>query len=118
LVFDFDILRKTGLHWAVMRNHKEIVKLLIRGGAHLTARDEIGRTPLYMAAKKRHLESAIELINAGTQVISSSMPEESILKSTEDPLMLALLKRTCCAQVTVKLSVKPRFYYNEWKKNL
>lgn len=117
LVFDFDILKKTGLHWAVMRNHKDITKLLIREGAVLTAKDEIGRTPLYIAAVKGHLEAAKELLLAGTPVISCSTKEESILKVSNDPSMVTLLKKAVIAQANLKLVVKPKDYYREWKNS-
>ena len=44
-------MKKTALHWAIRRNHFEIVKLLLEYGADIDARDSKGQTPLIYAAK-------------------------------------------------------------------
>lgn len=49
LIFDFDNIFMTGLHWAAKRDHPKIVQVLIDYGADVDARDIIGRTPLYFA---------------------------------------------------------------------
>ena len=51
LVYDFDILHQTGLHWAAKRNKPEIIKYLISRGAIVDAKDIANRTPLIVASK-------------------------------------------------------------------
>mmetsp|Transcript_24416 Transcript_24416/g.17168 ORF Transcript_24416/g.17168 Transcript_24416/m.17168 type:complete len:98 (+) Transcript_24416:641-934(+) len=48
-VFDIDDLSLTALHWAVKRNHLEIMKILIKKGAIVNCFDMLNRTPLYLA---------------------------------------------------------------------
>jgi len=49
LVFDFDDVGLTGLHWAVKRNYLDLIKLLYRKGAIINSSDIMQRTPLYLA---------------------------------------------------------------------
>lgn len=54
LVHEYDKLQLTALHWAAMRNHIEIVKLLLDNGAKIDCFDVLGRTPLYLAGKMKN----------------------------------------------------------------
>ncbi|EAS01945.2 ankyrin domain protein (macronuclear) [Tetrahymena thermophila SB210] len=51
LVFDFDYIYQTALHWATKRNHYQIVDILIKNGADVNQKDIMGRTPLFFALK-------------------------------------------------------------------
>ena len=56
LVYDFDILHQTGLHWAAKRNKPEIIKFLISKGALVDSRDIANRTPLIVASKWENIK--------------------------------------------------------------
>ncbi|EAS03144.2 ankyrin domain protein (macronuclear) [Tetrahymena thermophila SB210] len=49
LVYDFDYVYMTALHWACKRGHCQVARMLIQQGADVDAKDLIGRTPLYFA---------------------------------------------------------------------
>ncbi|KAL4477297.1 hypothetical protein ABPG73_003423 [Tetrahymena malaccensis] len=49
LVYDFDYVYMTALHWACKRGHCQVAGMLIKQGADVDAKDLIGRTPLYFA---------------------------------------------------------------------
>ncbi|KAL4493423.1 hypothetical protein ABPG72_007431 [Tetrahymena utriculariae] len=49
LVYDFDYVYMTALHWACKRGHCQVAGMLIQQGADVDAKDLIGRTPLYFA---------------------------------------------------------------------
>ena len=51
LVYDFDNVKQTCLHWAAKRNKPEIIKVLLHFGAYIDAKDSGNRTPLYLASK-------------------------------------------------------------------
>ncbi|ABK44143.1 Ankyrin repeat-like protein [Magnetococcus marinus MC-1] len=55
----------TALHLAVMQGHVEMVKLLLAVGADATLADEIGNTPLHVAAFKNELACAEALLGSG-----------------------------------------------------
>lgn len=55
LVYEFDHVGETPLHWAAKRNRVEVVKLLISYGSKVNARDMGGRTALFLACKSNHL---------------------------------------------------------------
>ena len=53
---------------AVSRNDADQVTKLIEAGAYVDAWDEEGRTPLFLAARAGHTESAIALVEGGAQI--------------------------------------------------
>jgi len=55
IVYEYDHVGETALHWAAKRNRVENVKLLIQSGAKINARDMGGRTPLFLACKNNNL---------------------------------------------------------------
>lgn len=63
LVFDFDSVKQTPLHWAVKRGYAEVVEALLRAGAKLDAMDLMGQTPLFLAAKHSFVEVVKLLIS-------------------------------------------------------
>ena len=50
--------RYTPLHWAAFKGHTDIVRLLLGAVADPSQRDHQGMTPLVMAWRKRHKETA------------------------------------------------------------
>jgi ankyrin repeat protein len=63
----FDSLGKTPLHYAVAKEHFDVVEALIRAGANVNAHDErvIGDTPLGDCAKSGSFEMIRRLLDAG-----------------------------------------------------
>lgn len=55
LVFDFDNGYMSALHWACRRGNQDIVQVLLDHHANINAQDIIGRTPLFFAAKYKHI---------------------------------------------------------------
>lgn len=55
------------LHYAVLRQRPEMVRLLVELGANLDAADERDNTPLILAAKNGHLEIARYLLGKGAK---------------------------------------------------
>jgi len=53
---------------AVSRNDATRVVELVKAGAYVDAWDEEGRTPLFLAARAGHTESAIALVEGGAQI--------------------------------------------------
>lgn len=55
----------TPLHTAAYWNHPEIVRLLVGGGAGVSAQNQWGQTPVHLAAVCGYAEVAEELLDAG-----------------------------------------------------
>lgn len=49
LVYEFDALMMTGLHWACKRGLTEVAQKLLYRGADPDAQDIVARTPMYIA---------------------------------------------------------------------
>ena len=68
LVYQFDDIGMTGLHWACKRGCQEVGIELIKSKAHLNAEDILHRTPLYFAIQSRSLKLVQALIHHGCQL--------------------------------------------------
>ena len=51
LVYDYDHVHQTALHWAAKRDHPKIVKVLLDHGSYIDCKDFGKRTPLFLASK-------------------------------------------------------------------
>jgi ankyrin repeat protein len=60
--------QRTGLHTAAINGNLQIVAILIKAGARIDPRDNLGNTPLEYAADHGHLELANLLMDVGAQV--------------------------------------------------
>ena len=54
LVFEFDELKQTALHWAVKKNHLTCVRILIESKALVDSLDILGHPPIYYAIEARN----------------------------------------------------------------
>ena len=62
LIYEFDYLHLTALHWASKRNRTECAEELIRLRAYVNAQDMYGRTPLYYAIQNKNLVLVYQLL--------------------------------------------------------
>jgi ankyrin repeat protein len=81
----------TALHWAVERDDVEMVDLLIRGGARVTAKTREGVTPLQLAATNGSAAMIDRLLKAGAQV------NEPVTAVRDTALMMAARTGTAAA---------------------
>ena len=58
----------TALHWAVCKNHADVVQVLIDAGADIVAKDVEGRSPLHFACISGSLNFVKLLVRAGAGV--------------------------------------------------
>lgn len=73
----------TALHWAVERDDVELTDVLIRAGAHVTARTREGVTPLQLAAMNGSAPIIDRLLKAGAD------PNAALTPSGDTALMMA-----------------------------
>jgi ankyrin repeat protein len=65
-----DVIKRTPLHYAVARGHKDIAEFLLSNGADINARDFKGQTPLDIAMNQRRKDIVDLLIAKGATVPS------------------------------------------------
>lgn len=75
---------KTPLFWAVSRGHPEAIRLLVKAGAALEARDKRGQTALHWAVFKDQRDAAEQLLALGADVNAPATKRDH-----ETPLMYA-----------------------------
>ena len=56
LVYSFDFMNKTALHWAILRNKTECAKFLILKQSYINARDALNKHALYYAIQNKNPE--------------------------------------------------------------
>ena len=62
LVYEYDNFRLTALHWAVIREHRAVVDVLIEWGSFINATDIYERTPLYYAIRNQSVYMVFEML--------------------------------------------------------
>ncbi|KAG2824994.1 hypothetical protein PC116_g13467 [Phytophthora cactorum] len=81
--------RRTPLHWAAMRGHARIIRLLVRYGANVDARDVFGRTPLAWACVLNRTRAVEALLESGTDV--------NVRDAQGDPLLCICAAGACAS---------------------
>ena len=101
LALEFDDVKRTGLHWAARRAHTAIMEELLRHGAFVDARDNIGRTPVFVAAKAGNVAAVGLLLSCRASPFVRTFGGDSPVAAAQHPLVRRLLIRTM--QVTILL---------------
>lgn len=94
------------LHHAVWRTGtkretvcaEQILRELIKRGAHVSVRDPEGRTPLHIAAEHNHVAAAQLLLESGSKVMPRDKKGRTPLDMAESNEMIKLLKRHGAAE--------------------
>ncbi|GMF15519.1 unnamed protein product [Phytophthora lilii] len=81
--------RRTPLHWAAMRGHARIIRLLVRYGASVDARDVFGRTPLAWACVLNRTRAVEALLECGADV--------NVRDAQGDPLLCICAAGACAS---------------------
>ncbi|GMF20149.1 unnamed protein product [Phytophthora fragariaefolia] len=81
--------RRTPLHWAAMRGHARIIRLLVRYGASIDARDVFGRTPLAWACVLNRTRAVEALLESGADV--------NVRDAQGDPLLCICAAGACAS---------------------
>ncbi|KAG9397269.1 Ankyrin repeats (3 copies) [Carpediemonas membranifera] len=85
----------TPLIAAALKDHAEIVKLLVRAKADLSLADEAGQTALMAACINGHLDSIKALVEAGADI--------SAVDNNDDPVLILAVQRKQSAVVSYLL---------------
>ena len=62
LVYDYDSVHQTALHWAAKRNYPDVIKLLVSYGSFIDAKTLGDRTPLFLASKWGNIRAVKALL--------------------------------------------------------
>eukprot|EP00825_Cyclidium_porcatum_P051540 TRINITY_DN9516_c0_g1_i2.p1 TRINITY_DN9516_c0_g1~~TRINITY_DN9516_c0_g1_i2.p1 ORF type:complete len:377 (+),score=58.27 TRINITY_DN9516_c0_g1_i2:753-1883(+) len=116
LVFDFDNIFMTSLHWASKRGHANIVQLLMEYGADVDATDIIGRSPLYFAIQSQQIEIVHLLLKnkASPWAFSKSLSYTDLCKNNGNYSILNIMNKFRQIHIILKLC-KPQIRNELWK---
>ena len=112
LVFEFDEMRRSGLHWAVDNNCELVTMLLIKSGAFLDSTDYLDRPPLFFALRNGNKNLTLALLNAGASPWSPQTCE-LLDAPREFPHLVNLLKRFRFASLSLKVFGKKRSPFDQ-----
>jgi hypothetical protein len=98
VVHVFDSMEMTGLHWAVKRNHIDVITLLLTRRANVDAIDLVSptqthRTPLHIAARMNLLEPVRLLLSARADPFIKTNTNKLPIKLAESPLIVRALRK-------------------------
>lgn len=84
---------QTCLHWAVKRSQLPILEMLLTCNCDINARDILGRTPLFLAAKANNFEAVKELLlNKANPMIKDNYGTSPFKKTTHNKIKEFLSK--------------------------
>lgn len=112
LVFEFDEMRRSGLHWAVDNNCESVAMLLIKSGAFLDSTDYLDRPPLFFALRNGNKNLTLALLNSGASPWSPQTCE-LLDAPREFPHLVNLLKRFRFASLSLKVFGKKRSPFDQ-----
>jgi ankyrin repeat protein len=115
LVYEYDEQKQTALHWAVMREHPDIVKILIAKKSNVNARDIIGRTPLFHAAKLNNLKIVKLLLAARANPLIMTGNGKGPNNITKDPEILKYLTKATLLVICLPMIKQPWVRQQVWE---
>ena len=109
LVYCFDDLEMTGLHWAALRNYISMIELLISHHSLINSIDANHRTSLFIAVKKGHVEAVRAFLMHRADATIPSNSKKTPLKIAKNIVIIDMLKRILLIHnQTLSLSKKMR----------
>ncbi|MEM6868529.1 MAG: ankyrin repeat domain-containing protein, partial [Cyanobacteria bacterium P01_C01_bin.121] len=69
----------TGLMWAAMENHPDVVELLLTAGADIDLRNDAGYTALMYAAESDRHNMVADLLDRGADITGCNAYQETVL---------------------------------------
>ncbi|XP_045177598.2 protein phosphatase 1 regulatory subunit 12A-like [Mercenaria mercenaria] len=96
----------TALHYAVLTNNLDSVKLLLNHGANVSSQDEYGFSPLHTAAALGFLQVTTLLIIHGADVFSLTNHSELPIDLAKDISVIRILSSEMCLKLHSEQYVK------------
>ena len=103
LVYEYDDVGATAIHWAAKRNKTAILRLLIQNGAKINARDMGGRTALYIASKNNNLPAVKVLLAGKANPSIKTYGGSSPMEVTENEKIKAFLAKATLLHICMPL---------------
>ena len=117
LVYEYDNVQQTALHWAAKRNFVSIIKLLVKHGANVNAFDMARRTPLFIASKCGNVGATKALLEAKANPFYESNCRYSPIDVAKKPRIYNLLKTARTLHAYLKC-LRPGQREKEWTDNV
>ena len=108
LALSFDAIKQTGLHWVVKRRHVELIPILVEYGNFIDAKDCAGRTALFIAARKGHVEEVRELLALKANATLRSNTGKTPRTVCKSQIALKLLEKSVLLTILMKFVPKEK----------
>ena len=93
VVYSYDNLQMTGLHWAALRSYSALAEILLKYHSIVDCIDVNHRTPLFLAAKKGNFEVAKILLENKADPTIPSNSKKSPIKVCKNLKIIEMLKK-------------------------
>jgi ankyrin repeat protein len=102
VVHSFDRTGSTGLHWASIRAHLEVLSVLLKQGVFVDSRDSLGRTPLLQAVQCNSLDVVRLLLCYKANPFIGSKAGIRPLKLAKSVMLRRLLQKASLLHLLLK----------------
>ncbi len=109
---DYDILKRTPLHWSSMRNLYQIIPKIINYGADIEAKDFLGKTSLHLAVINNNFEAIIYLLLFYANPFTLSNSGKKAIDYSQNNKITFVLKRAILLHIIHIIGNKGHFFEN------
>ena len=109
---DYDIFKRTPLHWSSMRNLYQIIPKIINYGADIEAKDFLGKTSLHLAVINNNFEAIIYLLLFYANPFTLSNSGKKAIDYSQNNKITFVLKRANLLHIIHIIGNKGHFFEN------
>ena len=114
-MYEFDEQKSTALHWAALRDQPEAAAILIDKKANINAKDIIGRTPLFHAAKIGNLKVVKILLAGRANPLIRTQSGTTPYMVTVNPIIKAYLMKATLLKICLPMISNPTVREYVWE---
>lgn len=109
---DFDIFKRTPLHWAAIRNFYEIIPKIVLYGADVEAKDFLGKTALHLAVMNNNYEAIVFLFLFYASPFTLSRSGKKAIDYAKNEKIKSICKRATALHVIHMFGKQENYFEN------
>ena len=109
---DFDIFKRTPLHWAAIRNFYEIIPKIVLYGADVEAKDFLGKTALHLAVMNNNYEAIVFLFLFYASPFTLSKSGKKAIDYAKNDKIISICKRATALHVIHMFGKQENYFEN------